>query len=241
MDGLFFSEHLTPLAAVWAAATKGRRRRWAVELASAFAHLQMLGLMPLKTHARDIGVDRTGRLKLVGYETSPRRLSNNVDGGELWDGRGLHPTAGHQLAVELAHQSLACCLYYVMSGVDMDSQLSLAAAKSREKSREKFRQIFLRGDYPLDPDASVVVDIIRGAWEKRLGDAPFTWVAEAVRAALEGLGIEQESELPPVLTESHYDSLRAKCREWADAQVLDPKWMGRAGSKAECEKVDYPI
>jgi hypothetical protein len=124
----------------------------------------MLGLMPLKTHARDIGVGRTGRLKLVGYETSPHR----IDDEGPWDGYGLHPTARHQLAAELAHQSLACCLYYVLSGVDIESQI---LCRTSAETRETFREILLRGDYPPDdPDACVVSDIVRDAWAKRSGD-----------------------------------------------------------------------
>ncbi|KAK4244187.1 hypothetical protein C7999DRAFT_35455 [Corynascus novoguineensis] len=112
--------------------------------------------------------------------------------------------------MEHAHQRLAYCLYYVLTGVDMDSQIrSMTSAEDLETFRKTVRQ----GDYPLDLEASAFSDLIKDAWMKKSGSTSFIWISKVVGAALEGLDIEQESELPPVLTQNHYRSLHAKCRE----------------------------
>jgi hypothetical protein len=51
-----------------------RRRRSAMELVSAFAHLENMGLAP-RILVEDLGTDPTGRLKLVGFGSSPRKPS----------------------------------------------------------------------------------------------------------------------------------------------------------------------
>ncbi|KAK4143632.1 putative kinase [Dichotomopilus funicola] len=229
-EGLRFSERLTPVTAVWAAATENRRRRWAVEMTSAFAHLESLGLVPSGISVRDLGIDRTGRLKLIGFATSPRQPSNTTEGDE-------EELAAYLRHLDRAHQRLACCLYYLLSGIDMNNKVT--AITSAEELRT-FRETARQGEYPLEPEASGVAEIIQAAWMKQSGTTTtFAQISKVVRGVLDGLGMEQESELPPVLTQAYYQSLDARCREWADAQVLDPDWMGRDEYEMECEKVGY--
>jgi hypothetical protein len=66
-----FFERLSPLTIVWGGADMPRRHRWALELVSAFAHLGNMGLVP-QIRVQDLGTDPTGRLKLVGFGSSPR-------------------------------------------------------------------------------------------------------------------------------------------------------------------------
>ncbi len=230
VEGLSFSERLTPVTAVWAAAIKDRRRRWAVEMASAFAHLESLGLVPSHIAVQDLGIDQTGRLKLIGFANCPRRPSTEDDRHEL---------DIYRRDVDRAHQRIACCLYYFLSGIDTDKEVaSTTSADDLRTLRETVR----RGEYPLDPEASAVSEIIHAAWMKRSGTTTtFAQTAEAVKGALDGLGMEQEWELPPVLTKAYYQSLEKRCREWASAQVLDPNWLGRAEYEVECEKIGYSV
>ncbi|KAK4151893.1 putative kinase [Chaetomidium leptoderma] len=231
-EGLSFSERLTPVTAVWAAATKNRRRRWAVEMTSAFAHLESLGLVPSHIAVQDLGIDRTGRLKLISFANCPRRPSNTTEDDEQELDR-------YRRDMDRAHQRLACCLYYLLSGIDTDNGVVASMTSSADDLRT-LRETVRRGEYQLDPEASAVSEIIQAAWMKRSGTTTtFAQTAKAVRGVLDGLGMEQESELPPVLTEAYYQSLDARCREWANAQVLDPDWMGRAEYEVECEKVGY--
>ncbi|KAK4130491.1 hypothetical protein BT67DRAFT_445551 [Trichocladium antarcticum] len=233
-EGLSFSERLTPVTAVWAAATKNRRRRWAVEMTSAFAHLESLGLVPSAISVQELGIDRTGRLKLIGFATCPRRPTNTTDGDEEELGAYLRH-------MNHAHQRFACCLYYLLSGIDMEKKVMAMAMTSAEELKT-FRETVRQGEYPLDLEVSGVAEIIQTAWMKQSGTiTTFAQIAEIVRGELDGVGIEQESELPPVLNQAYYQSLDLRCREWADAQVLDLDWMGRDEYEVECEKVGYSI
>ncbi|KAK3901610.1 putative kinase [Staphylotrichum tortipilum] len=238
-EGVGFSERLTPVTEVWADATKERRRRWAVEMTSAVAYLETIGLVPSHIDVRDLGIDKAGRLKLIGFATSDRKPSETAeddDGKELDESLPLSPGRIYRRAMEGAHQRLACCLYYLLSGADVDSEIrSLTSVEEIRAFREKVRG----GNYQLDQEAAAVSEVIQAAWMKRAGTVSFAQTAEDVRAALESLGIEVESELPPALSQGHYQALEARCREWADAQVLDPDWMGLDEFEAACEQAGF--
>jgi hypothetical protein len=99
-----FFERLSPLTTVWGDAEMPRRRRWAIELVSAFAHLEKMGLAP-RIHVEDLGTDPTGRLKLVGFGSSPHKPSAHkiaqyeADANKL----GNHPSENWQKDMEQAH------------------------------------------------------------------------------------------------------------------------------------------
>lgn len=57
LEGIMFFERLEPLKAAWAESNVNSRRRWAIELASAFSHLESLGLIPTKACVQDLGLD----------------------------------------------------------------------------------------------------------------------------------------------------------------------------------------
>lgn len=58
VEGLLFFERLAPLSTALPGADMSRRRRWVIELASAFSHLESLGLIPTKIFVRDLGIDK---------------------------------------------------------------------------------------------------------------------------------------------------------------------------------------
>lgn len=59
LDGILFFERLEPLTtAALAESNVTCRRRWAIELASAFAHLESLGFIPTHACVRDLGLDK---------------------------------------------------------------------------------------------------------------------------------------------------------------------------------------
>ncbi|KAL1845370.1 hypothetical protein Daus18300_014559 [Diaporthe australafricana] len=58
VDSVIFFERLDLLSTSLAGSNMNRRRRWAIELASAFSHLESLGIIPTKTYVRDLGLDK---------------------------------------------------------------------------------------------------------------------------------------------------------------------------------------
>ncbi|KAI1410516.1 hypothetical protein F5Y13DRAFT_167924 [Hypoxylon sp. FL1857] len=160
-----FFERLTPLTAIWDSATEQQRKRWARELVSAVAFLESLGFVPNKTEVRDIGIDRTGRLKLVGYGTSPRLPSardiadfEKAESEADYDGRlGLHPIEKFRRGVESAYQRVASCLHYILTGVDPDENMR---SMTKEQLTE-LRILARKGEYPVAPGATAIADILQ--------------------------------------------------------------------------------
>lgn len=233
-----FFERLSPLTTVWEGADMPRRRRWAMELVSAYAHLGNMDLVP-QTHVRDLGTDRTGRLKLVGFGPSPRTPSAKeipqceADADEV---ENKDPDEFYQSAMQRAHQRLACCLHYILSGVDPDQE---ARALLRSPNGTSFREKVRRGAYPIAPAAYVLQDVLHEAWMLKAAEKPFSHIADKVRVAFEGLEVEQEDDLPARLPEDHYQSLEERCREWMKVQEQDPQWMELEEYKAACEQAGY--
>lgn len=58
LEGIMFFERLEPLKMAWAESNVNSRRRWAIELASAFSHLESLGLIATKACVQDLGLDK---------------------------------------------------------------------------------------------------------------------------------------------------------------------------------------
>jgi hypothetical protein len=108
-----FFERLSSLSTVWGDAEMPRRRRWAIELVSAFEHLENMGLAP-RICVEDLCTDPTNRLKLVGFGSSPHKpsahkITQYEADANKW---GNHHSENWQKYMEQAHQGLACCLHY---------------------------------------------------------------------------------------------------------------------------------
>lgn len=59
LQGILFFERLSPLSTVFLAESSvACRRRWAIELTSAFSYLESLGLIPTHACVRDLGIDK---------------------------------------------------------------------------------------------------------------------------------------------------------------------------------------
>lgn len=118
-----FFERLSPLSTVLGDYNMPRRSRWVMELVSAFAHLGNMGLAP-QIRVRDLGTDQTGRLKLVGFGSSPRAPSDEeitqyeADANKV----GIHPNEVYQRVMQQASQRLACCLHYILSEINPDEE-----------------------------------------------------------------------------------------------------------------------
>lgn len=233
-----FFERLAPLTDVWGEAGKPRRYRWARELVSAFEHLEHMGRIPTGVRVEALGVDRTGRLKLVGFGASPRRpppedgAELNLVEGETAAVHPIPPSEMYRYDVQRAHQRLACCLHYVLSGVNPDADPSPASWDDR-------KIIVNREEHTTAPEAAVVADILQRAWNLKTGMDTLAMVAEKTRRALDAVHVEEE-EIRPPLAEEHYRSLQPKCREWLAAQEPDTRWMGSVEDyEAACEAAGY--
>jgi hypothetical protein len=234
-----FFERLSLLTTVWGDADMPRRRRWAMELVSAFAHLENMGLAP-RIRVEDLGTDPTGRLKLVGFGSSPRKPSAHkiVQYEADANKRGIHPSEGWQREMETAHQRLACCLHYILSGIDPDQE---ARAVFRTPNCKSFREKVRRGAYPIAPAASILQDILQEAWMLRAATKTFPEIAKKTRLAFENVEVEQEEDIAARLPEDHYRSLEARCREWVKTQERDSRWMGLQEYEAACQQRGFDV
>lgn len=64
-----------------------------------------------------------------------------------------------------AHQRLASCLHYILSGVDPDGQArEMGHERYTQAQRIEFREMFRRGEYPISPQAMAIASILRDSW-----------------------------------------------------------------------------
>ncbi|KAI3394841.1 hypothetical protein diail_2178 [Diaporthe ilicicola] len=250
LDSIIFFERLDLLSTALADSSMKRRRRWAVELASAFSHLELLGLMPTKTYACDLGLDkeksssrktnrclRIGRLKLVGFGASPRRSGSAVDAATDSTTK-VHERYNPSAEVTRenmasAHQRLASCLHYILSGVDPDGQArEIGHARHSQTDRRQWREMMVRrGEYPIAAGAEPIAEIVQDAWALKMaagGEArSFKEVEEKIRDAFRGLEVEHEAELQ-LANGTDYGLLEERCHAWLEAQEQEPRWLAAA-------------
>lgn len=222
VDNVLFFEHVKPLRTEWATADTPRRHRWAIELASAVSHLEAVGIVPVKTCVDDIGIDSAGRLKLMGFGTSPR-CSSRVE----LQKSGKH---GNQLPrrqkikeddLKMAYQRLAACLHYILSGIDPDEQ----AQKTHEKQKLEFRETVWYGEFPISPEAFPISSILEGSWAPGTGAQTLEAVEETVRRALASTAeVIDNSELLSEVAEVRAE-IERKGREWLAVVTPEPRWL----------------
>ncbi|KAL1858063.1 hypothetical protein Daus18300_010175, partial [Diaporthe australafricana] len=150
----------------------------------------------------------TGRLKLVGFGASPRHSHSGAQAqhtGPITDAHhGFDEVTRNNMAS--AHQRLASCLHYILSGVDPDEQArEMGHAHHSQEDRNQWRQMVRGGS----------------EWEAR----SFAEDERKVRGALGAFEAEDEADLQPV-SSIDYGLLQEKCREWLKAQEQEPRWMG---------------
>jgi hypothetical protein len=140
--------------------------------------------------------------------------------------------------MQQAHQRLACCLHYILSGIDPDQE---AFAITTPQERTSFREKIRRGAYPIAQAASTLQDVLQEAWRLKAATQTFSEIAKKTRLAFENLEVEQEEDLAARLPEDHYRSLEERCQEWIRAQERDSLWMGLQEHEAACEQVGYLV
>jgi hypothetical protein len=111
-----------------------------------------LGFCPPRKHGSctaDSCSDPTGPLKLVGFGSSPRTPSAEKIAQHEADANkaGNQPSEDYQRVTQQAHQRLACCLHYILSGIHPDQE---AFAITTPQERTSFREKICRGGQERD-------------------------------------------------------------------------------------------
>lgn len=129
-----------------------------------------------------------------------------------------------------AHQRLASCLHYILTGVDPDEQAQqMGDGRYSQTERIQWREKVRRGEYAIAPGAEPIADILQDAWTLRTTASnevmSFSDVERKVRDALGPVDIEDDGGLNPV-NDIDLELIEERCRAWLGAQEREPKWMG---------------
>lgn len=170
----------------------------------------------------------------MGFGASPRRSSPGVQEDEEI-AADYHPEsipsaeiAGGKMG--RAHQRLASCLHYILTGVDPDQQAQqMGDARYSQTDRIQWREKVRRGEYPIAPGAEPIANILQDAWTLRTTASDeatsFSEVERKIRDALGPVDIEGNGGLQPV-NNADLELIEERCRAWLETQEREPKWMG---------------
>lgn len=239
VDNVLFFEHVKPLRTEWAESDIPCRHRWAIELASAVSHLEAVGIVPVKTCVDDIGVDSTGRLKLMGFGTSPR-CTPRV-GVQQKPGKHTNQLPRRQKINEddmkTAYQRLAACLHYILSGIDLDEQAQKTDDdENTQKQGLGFQETVWYGEFPISPEASPISSILEDSWAPGAGAQTLEAVEEKVRRALGSTAevidnSKRLSEVSEVRAE-----IERKGRKWLATVIPEPRWLDHSQYEEKFEQ-----
>lgn len=177
---------------------------------------------------------RNGRLKLLGFGASPRHSDPGAqEHEETAADYHQEPIPSAEIArrnMGRAHQRLASCLHYILTGVDPDKQAQqMGDARYSQTDRIQWREKVRRGEYPIAPGAEPIADILHDAWTLRTTASDeatsFSEVERKIRDALGPVDIEGNGGLQPV-NNVDLESIEERCRAWLETQEREPKWMG---------------
>ncbi|ROV94991.1 hypothetical protein VMCG_08294 [Cytospora schulzeri] len=121
-----------------------------------------------------------------------------------------------------AHQRLASCLHYILTGVDPDEQArEMGHRHHSQTERVQWREKVRRGEYAIAPGAEPIADILQGAWALRTKTSnEATSSAEVERKVRDSLGpIEDDGGLQPV-NNVDYELLEERRRVWLEVQSM---------------------
>lgn len=177
---------------------------------------------------------RTGRLKLTGFGASPRHpYSGTQQQGQTATDYHHEPIESAEVVqqnIGSAHQRLASCLHYILTGVDPDEQaLEMGHARHSRTDRIQWREKVRRGEYPISPGAELIAHILQDAWTLRTitRDEALSFAAAErnIRDALGPLDVDDAWEPQPVINDES-GLIKEKCRAWLGMQEREPRWMG---------------
>ncbi|KJZ71568.1 hypothetical protein HIM_09037 [Hirsutella minnesotensis 3608] len=198
-----FLERLQPLQTAWPGSSPEHRHRWVLEFLAAVSWLEKLGFVNGDLAIRNLGVDRANRLKLFDFGSALTRSHSDYSNDVRRD-----------------HFNLATCLHFLVSGVD-----PFADVYSHSEA-VKIRSMLESGQWKVAKGASVLADIIQDGWSGRTGTTPFEQLSNQVVDILGTVGHHCTS----ALSESHYECLESRCREWLGRASRDPLWKDADGA-----------
>lgn len=173
----------------------------------------------------------------MGFGASPRRSYSNPqehEGTAADDHHQQQPLPSAEAVqhnMGRAHQRLASCLHYILTGIDPDEQAQqMGHGHHTQAERAQWRETVRRGGYAIAPGAEPIADILHGAWALRAttggggeGMRAFAEVGRKVRGALGP--VEDDGDLQPI-RDVDVQLLEGRCREWLGAQEREPRWLG---------------
>lgn len=170
----------------------------------------------------------------MGFGASPRRSNLGVEEFEETAAEyHQEPISSAEVVrqnVGSAHQRLASCLHYILTGVDPDEQAQqLGHARYSQTDRIQWREKVRRGEYAIAPGAQPIADILQDAWTLRTTTSDeamsFSEVERKIRDALGLVDNEDHGILRPVNNDD-LELIEDRCHAWLGAQEREPKWMG---------------
>lgn len=198
-----FLERLNPLATAWPqhVADRDTHLSWIRQLMDAVTWLEKLGYTHGDLAVQNLAVDQGLILKMFDFGSASHR-------DESW----------FQQARDRDHAGLATCLHFILSGID-----PLAGALGAEDAR-RLRQSLRNGTREIDPQASVLKELIRDGWMERRKGISF-WHAKMEVGSILGSGQDcagfHESKKVPLSG----NALKEECLEWINAIGHEPQWM----------------
>ncbi|KAK7709316.1 hypothetical protein SLS64_006228 [Diaporthe eres] len=195
---------------------------------------QAFAILKSSPHPNLVSISTNGRLKLMGFGASPRRFypeDQEHDETAADDHQDPIPSAEViRRTTGRAHQRLASCLHYILTGVDPDEQAQqMGDGHYSQTERVQWREKVRRGEYAITSGAEPIVGILQDAWTLRTtaSDAvmSFSEVERKVRDALGPVDIEDDDGHEPA-NDIDLEPIEERCRAWLGVQEREPKWMG---------------
>ncbi|RBA09641.1 hypothetical protein FPRO05_14346 [Fusarium proliferatum] len=204
-----FLQRLVPLEKVWSVASPADRIRWVLDLLDAVSWLEKLGFVNGDLAVRNLGVDKTGTLKVFDFGSSSFSASEND--------------------VIADHFDLATCLHFILSGID-----PFAGVQSHSDAI-RTRDALKAGQWAVSESAEVIGDIIQNGWTGRTGARPFTDILNEVTRRFDAVELSTDS----VTESTDYYKLYLRCQDWLRGNPRNPLWKNLDEYIVACRDVGH--
>ena len=209
-----FLERLKPLKMAWAGSNERTRHRWVRELVDALAWLEELGYTHGDLAIRNLGVDSSNCLKIFDFGSA----TSNVH-------------CDYTIDVKRDYSALATCLHFILSGVDLFSNLH-----SAQEVRHVENQL-LMGHGTIEPGAEILANIIQASWTEKMATTKFVELKKRVGIIIGEVNYDDISQT----SMEHYRRLEARCEEWLKKTIFDERWMNLQDYCAALKTKGYEV
>ncbi|KAF5696016.1 kinase domain-containing protein [Fusarium globosum] len=179
-----------------------------------FGQLQVLrtesdGFVNGDLAVRNLGVDKTGTLKVFDFGSSSFSASEND--------------------VIADHFDLATCLHFILSGID-----PFAGVQSHSEAI-RTRDALKAGQWAVSESAEVIGDIIQNGWTGRTGARPFTDILNEVTRRFDAVELSTDS----VTESTDYYKLYLRCQDWLRGNPRNALWKNLDEYIVACRDVGH--